>query len=181
MIETRLIGEIGELESLIGEWDRLWRRSPTATPFQSPAWLIAWRRLFAPGELRCAAAFAGGELVGLAPFYLERGQHGTRLTPLGVSLSDYLDVLVDPRAPEAAAALASQLARTEWEECRFEALAPEAVALRLPTPPGVKDAEDAQESCPVVPMAGAAASNAAPRARRRRTARTRHRRLTRFG
>ena len=50
--------------------------SPTATPFQSPAWLIPWQRVFAPGELRCAVAFVHGRLVALVPFYLERGRLG---------------------------------------------------------------------------------------------------------
>ena len=39
------------------------RRSPTATPFQTPAWLVSWWRAFAPGRLHAVAAWEGGSLV----------------------------------------------------------------------------------------------------------------------
>jgi hypothetical protein len=30
------------LERLRWEWSELWTRSPAATPFQSPEWLLPW-------------------------------------------------------------------------------------------------------------------------------------------
>ena len=41
-----LISTPEELERLREEWLALWRRSPSATPFQSPMWLLPWWRAF---------------------------------------------------------------------------------------------------------------------------------------
>src|SRR5436309_2472916 len=158
MIEARLIDDIEQLEALAGSWEDLWRRSPAATPFQLPAWLIAWQRVFAAGELRCAAAFVRGRLAALLPFYLERGRLGRRLMPIGVSISDYLDILVDPQYPEAASAAVAVLWETEWEEWRFEELATGAEALRLELPAGARQAYLEQEVCPVIALHAAALS-----------------------
>jgi hypothetical protein len=76
-------------------WE-LWRSALGATPFQSPAWLLAWYACFRLGPLRCVAVRDKGRLVALAPFYVEGAGHGCRLLPLGISVSDYLDVLVKP-------------------------------------------------------------------------------------
>src|SRR2546423_3268063 len=55
------------LESLQPEWDRLWSRSPRATPFQSPAWLLPWWRHVGCGQLMALAVHSceSPELVGL--------------------------------------------------------------------------------------------------------------------
>jgi CelD/BcsL family acetyltransferase involved in cellulose biosynthesis len=80
------------LDRLHTRWRALWRRAAAATVFQSPDWLIPWWRHFAPGPLACIALWRGEDLVGLAPLYREEGSR--RVMPLGISLSDYLDVLV---------------------------------------------------------------------------------------
>ncbi|HEX2492300.1 MAG TPA: hypothetical protein VHK24_00900, partial [Steroidobacter sp.] len=81
-----------QLEALAPQWTALYERCPATTPFQAPAWLLGWWRAFAPGELRVFAAYERRRLVALAPFYLD----ARRLLPLGVGLSDFIDVLVDP-------------------------------------------------------------------------------------
>lgn len=83
------------------EWSDLWRRVPAATPFVSPAWLIAWYDAFAPGPLCCVALRSGPRLVGFAPFYFENSGRRRRFLPLGISISDYFDVLVDPAYEDA--------------------------------------------------------------------------------
>src|SRR5690606_6903365 len=60
----------GTLSQLAPEWWELWRRAPTATPFQSPAWLLAWWQAFAPGQLFTIAVRNSRGLAALAPFYL---------------------------------------------------------------------------------------------------------------
>src|SRR3954449_11722497 len=101
---TGVVREIAALEQLAPEWEALWRRTPSATPFQSPAWLIPWWHAFAPGALFVITVRQAGRLIGLAPFYIEHGDLGRRVLPIGISISDYLDVLLDPEcAPEAAA------------------------------------------------------------------------------
>jgi CelD/BcsL family acetyltransferase involved in cellulose biosynthesis len=86
------IATLEDLDRMRADWHALWRRSPGATVFQSPDWLIPWWRHFAPGELISIALWDGEDLVGLLPLYREEG--GRRVLPLGISLSDRLDVLV---------------------------------------------------------------------------------------
>ena len=106
-----IIRTAAALEAIEPAWWELWRRARTATPFQSPAWLIPWWRHFAPGELTTAAAWRDSRLIGLAPFYREDGALGRRLLPLGISVSDYPDVLLDDGEAEAAGALVAALDR----------------------------------------------------------------------
>src|SRR5918997_6592847 len=123
--ETDCLNDAGAFASLEPEWWDLWRRAPSATPFQSPAWLIPWWRHFHPGELRTVAARRDGRLVGLAPFYLEDGPYGRRLLPVGISLSDYHDVLLDPAcAHEAGAALVGAMTEESWDAWEWEDLPP---------------------------------------------------------
>ncbi len=173
MFDCRIVEDVDGLQALAPAWDALWRRAPEATPFQSPAWLIPWMRAFAPGQLCTAAVFSGSELVALFPFYLERGPLGGRLLPLGISLSDYLDVLVDPRAHEAAAVAVARLLETEWDEWRFEALAPDAAALRLAVPEGVEQQDVMQDACPVLALRGPDLATSTPSRQRRKLRRAR--------
>jgi CelD/BcsL family acetyltransferase involved in cellulose biosynthesis len=145
MVRCSNISEAEELFALAPAWWNLWQRSPTATPFQTPAWLMSWWRAFAPGRLNVVAAWEGEALVGLAPLYLD----GTRLLPLGISVSDYLDVLIDPeRAETAGHAIVDYLARSDawrtWELCD---LPPHACALRLCPPGDCEDGCDRQSIC----------------------------------
>lgn len=163
-----IVTDEAALRALAPDWWALWRRCPAATPFASPAWLLPWWRCFAPGALRVATVRAGGVLVGLAPLYREEGPHGCRLLPLGISLSDYLDCLLDPaHAAGAAAALADLLA---GERVHWEALAPDACALTLPRRPGTRDGVERQDSCPVLDL-----SRPLPSGKRRKLAMARHR------
>ena len=150
-VRAEMIREAAVLAALEPAWSALWRRTGT-TPFQGPAWLIPWWRHFGPGELMTAAAWQGERLVGLAPFYLEDGALGRRLLPVGISLSDYIDVLVDPEAAEAAgAALVVAMAREPgWEVWELEEAPPGAAALRLPLPEGCEEAVVDQSACPLL-------------------------------
>src|SRR3712207_9332638 len=44
------IADAEAFAALAPEWWDLWRRTPSATPFLSPAWLIRWWRHFHPGR-----------------------------------------------------------------------------------------------------------------------------------
>ncbi|HEX2255503.1 MAG TPA: GNAT family N-acetyltransferase [Afifellaceae bacterium] len=152
---TRELREDAELDVLTPEWWALWRRLPQTTPFQSPAWLIPWWRSFRPGELRTIAVEADGRLVGLAPLYLESGPLGRRLLPLGVSLSDYLDLLLDPDHAEAAgAAIMAHLVEAEWDwdVLELQELPPGAAALSLVAPPGMEESAGEHSACPVLAL-----------------------------
>ncbi len=155
-LSTEILRDADALAALAPAWWDLWRRAPAATPFQSPAWLIPWWRRFGPGELFTVAAYRGGWLVGLAPFYIEDGTYGRRILPVGISLSDYLDVLLDPDVPEAGEALVEAVLRAgaSWNAWCLEELRPEATALRLPVPAGCDEALVEQSACPVLTLEG---------------------------
>jgi CelD/BcsL family acetyltransferase involved in cellulose biosynthesis len=149
-----IIRDAPGLSEIAPAWNALWNRAAGATPFQSPLWLIPWWRAFEPGELFTIAVWRQSRsLVGLAPLYLETGPLGRRLLPLGISLSDYLDVLIDPEWFEPAArALGSQLTAADapWDSCELGELAPEANALRLPCPADWRNSTDPSQTCPVL-------------------------------
>lgn len=151
-VETAILRDARSLAAIEADWWRLWHVAPGATPFQSPAWLMPWWDSFAPGDLCAVTVRREGRLVALAPVYLEDGAHGRRLLPLGISLSDYLDVLVDP-AEEAWAGAAlgdAALGCGPWETWSLEHLEPEAAALRLVPPAGCGARERRQDTCPVL-------------------------------
>ncbi|WP_030207088.1 GNAT family N-acetyltransferase [Streptomyces sp. NRRL S-87] len=90
------------------QWNRLLRACPTATPFQSHAWLHSWWLSYGKeGRLRILLVRRGGELVGAAPLMLVH-RPLPLLVPLGGEITDYCDVLV---AAEHADAVVPALAR----------------------------------------------------------------------
>lgn len=144
-----------QLVALADDWFSLWRGSPTASPFQSPAWLIPWWRRFHPGELASIAVRSDERLVGLAAFYLEDGACSRRLLPLGISVSDYLDLLIAPdfaeAAGEAIVAAALRMA-APWQKWELEELPPQAVARNIACPAGCVERRTDQSICPVLPL-----------------------------
>lgn len=170
----------GRLSQLAPEWWELWRRAPTATPFQSPAWLLAWWEAFAPGQLLTIAVRDSRGLAALAPLYLETGSFGRRLLPVGVSLSDYVDILVRPDATEAVDGITDRLARCRsWESLEMGGLLPDAAALTLSCPAGGSDDTEDDEVCPVLELfpgpADAGSHPAIPALQRRKLRMARHR------
>ena len=147
--------------ALAPEWWDLWRRAPSATPFLSPAWLIPWWRHFHPGELFVVTIRHGQRLVGLAPFYIENGSLGRRILPVGISLSDYLDVLLEPAFAERAGQVLVDYVDSErgrWDGWDLEELPPGAAALSLPLPPECEESVATQSTCPVLEFQAGARS-----------------------
>ena len=126
------------IDALAPEWADLWRRVPDATPFQAPAWLLAWWRNFGNGELRFLAARAGGRLAAVLPLYVLSQPHCRKLLPIGIGLSDYLDVLAEPGRPEAAGTLFGVIREIAGsDECHLPDLPPGAVLRAATAPPGL--------------------------------------------
>ncbi len=121
-LRVELITTQAELESLSSVWEELWRNSASSTPFQSPAWLIPWARLFAKQKLFTLCLYSpSGTIVGLLPLYRYEGNdggadHGPRLMPLGISSSDYLDGVFAAGYEWACATAALEFLaeRTDW-------------------------------------------------------------------
>ncbi|WP_181703850.1 GNAT family N-acetyltransferase [Chthonobacter albigriseus] len=170
-LSARVVETTAGLHALEPAWWDLFARSPAATPFQSPAWLIPWWDAFAPGRLTTVAVEAGGRLVALAPLWFEDGPHGRRLLPVGIGITDYADVLLDPAFPAVADALMQALGSIpDWEILSLEDLHPAAVARRLPVPPGWSADISDQSVCPVLDLANGTTSVPADRRRKIRRA-----------
>jgi len=110
------------LMALRAEWNDLFLRCATATPFQSHAWLAAWWRNYGvPGQLRVVLVRRDGLLVGAAALMRERRPSCTVLTPVGGALSDFSDVLLDDTVagPAAREMVAALLRRRDWQLLDF--------------------------------------------------------------
>jgi CelD/BcsL family acetyltransferase involved in cellulose biosynthesis len=155
-VTAEIVRAAAAFEALEPAWWDLWRRARGATPFGSPAWLIPWWRAFHPGKLTTVVAWADGRLVGLAPFYREDGALGHRLLPVGISVTDYHDVLLDEaHAEEAGAALVAAFEGDgSWDAFELEELPPDAAALVLPAPPDCIETTSVQSACPVLALPG---------------------------
>lgn len=148
-----VVTDAAKFAALEPDWWDLWRRCPAASPFASPAWCLPWWGTFAPGRLCCVAVRREGRLVGLAPLWLEEGALGRRLLPVGIGLTDYLDVLIEP-GQEIADALVSAVAELlpEWQSWEQEELAPDAASWMLPVPAGSQEIVADQGACPVLSL-----------------------------
>ncbi|HLV65289.1 MAG TPA: GNAT family N-acetyltransferase [Polyangiaceae bacterium] len=145
MTDTRLEAEIvtnaPELARREPELWELFERDPSATPFQSPAWLLPWVSCFAPSqELRVLFLWCRARLVFVLPLYLESGAEETVARLVGAAISDYLGALSDPahhtaavpRAKEFLAALLDEADRIELTDLKRGAVL-EAVVRQMPT------------------------------------------------
>lgn len=158
MIEIAAITDT-DVARLRPEWEALWRRDPAATPFQSPAWLLPWLRFFAsdkPVMLTARARCDGGcrrPLVGLLPLYLLAEADRCKLLPIGIGVSDYIDALVDPAAPEAVDRLLAAIAEIPgWDECWLPDLPRDGSLARAHPPDGLLDRSVAALPCPVLAL-----------------------------
>jgi CelD/BcsL family acetyltransferase involved in cellulose biosynthesis len=143
----------GDIPALLPDWSSLWQRLATATPFQSPAWLLAWWRQFGTGAPRILVAHSGGTLVGVLPLY-ELVEPGCRkLLPIGIGLSDYIDALVDPAAPEATDRLfAAIFDLADWDECHLPDLPPGSALAAAPCPAAYDETVGDTVPCPTLTL-----------------------------
>jgi CelD/BcsL family acetyltransferase involved in cellulose biosynthesis/SAM-dependent methyltransferase len=151
---TAIVSDIAGLAALEAPWWDLFEACPEATPFQSPAWLLAWWRAFHPGDLRVVAVTDGERLVGLGPFYIERSIAGGRLLPMGIGTSDYLDVLVaaDRRGPVETTIAAEIEQLAGWQEWELTDLASFAAGRWLPELSSCNAEDEAAAPCHVLPL-----------------------------
>ncbi|HTR89535.1 MAG TPA: GNAT family N-acetyltransferase [Solirubrobacteraceae bacterium] len=140
MSGAETIDELGALEELAPAWDAL--AVVRAQPMSGPAWMLAWWRHLAPADaaLRAIAVREGGELIGIAPFYRERGRRRgatVRYRLLADELSTSAVPLAAPgREWEVARALARALAA---ERPRPDIVALEPAPLASPWPLAVRE------------------------------------------
>lgn len=101
-LTVTLCRDLADFADLAAEWDALHRRCPTATPFQSHAWLHSWWLSYGvSGRLRVLLARRDGRLIGAAPLMLAH-RPMPLLVPMGGAISDFFDILVDGEDTDAA-------------------------------------------------------------------------------
>ncbi len=163
--------------AIIAEWHDLWRRTPDATPFQSPAWQLAWWSQFGTQRPVLASLRANGRLVGLLPCYV-LPENGGKLLPVGAGISDTLDVLLAPDAPpDAAERLLAEALHTAGPIMRADLIdLPPASHLRTaPAPAGWRGTLGQGEPCPVLALTGARLREIIPPAAHRKLRMNRNR------
>jgi CelD/BcsL family acetyltransferase involved in cellulose biosynthesis len=119
----------------------------------------------------------GASLVGLAPLYLESGPLGLRLLPLGIGISDYCDVLIDPNEAGVAEALMLAIMQVApWEIFELPDLPSDAAAISLPATASLMATISDGNPAPVLPLPEAIEnlSKTVPRLRLRQLRRARN-------
>jgi CelD/BcsL family acetyltransferase involved in cellulose biosynthesis len=145
-MQTKILCDIDKLAEISGEWENLLERSALSAPTLSPAWMLAWWRVFGPHDrrtLRAALFYEGAKLVGLAPlierpFRYPPGIPFRRLELLASGedqadeiCSEYIGVIAERGAEESVAqALAAALAEGDlggWDELSLPAMSGDGV------------------------------------------------------
>ncbi len=103
-MEFTLHRSFNELEPLAGEWNALLNETSTHVPFLRYEYLHSWWETRGGGEwpeshLAVVLAREEGKLIGVAPLFSAKNREGDpALLLLGsIEISDYLDVIVNPR------------------------------------------------------------------------------------
>ncbi|MDP4174985.1 MAG: GNAT family N-acetyltransferase [Bacteroidota bacterium] len=128
LFDVEEISDISALENLYNEWNSLFMQDTSATPFQSPDWIIPWWKCFGTGYLYVLCMRnEEKKLVGLAPLYIYylKDSHLKQLTLIGTGNSDYLDIIADETCKESTAySLFSYLKENsfKWDICYFQGL-----------------------------------------------------------
>lgn len=146
-MQAEVINDIANLEALAPQWLELWRRSPNATPFQSPMWLLPWWRHFGSHELHAVAFRDAGKLAALAPLYIIREDSESLGIFLGTGISDYLDTIGD-------APFLDHMARADCQIWDLQQLREASPLLHAPLPDGWSENVEDQDPCLVLPLAG---------------------------
>lgn len=108
--------DVSGFKELAGEWNALLHRSAADTVFLTLEFQRVWWRYLGEGDLRIVVFRDGGELIGIAPLFLNVNADGRRVlaTVGGVEVADYLDLIVaQGREDEVYAALLDHLT---WPE-----------------------------------------------------------------
>ncbi|GAA2519094.1 GNAT family N-acetyltransferase [Winogradskya humida] len=122
-----------EFEKLGPQWETLYAKSASATPFLAHGWLSAYWRAFNPADVRIVCVHDGaGRLVAAAALRVQRRRGVRTLIPLAAELTDFSDVLLDDDVPDAGEELAaSLLALPGWDVIELPEAPPGAQVWRL--------------------------------------------------
>jgi CelD/BcsL family acetyltransferase involved in cellulose biosynthesis len=153
MVRVECLTTAAAIASLVPEWKTLWERIPDTTPFQSPEWLLAWWDHFGNSAPLVLTARDGAKLVGVLALYRLDEVGGCKLLPIGISVSDYVDALIDPGYPGLAQSLLSVIANLQgWDECYIPDLRPSAALLSDALPDSLQIDRTCGQTCPVLTL-----------------------------
>ena len=149
--EIGIVNDEAALSALEPEWRELWERDPAATPFQSPAWLVPWVRIFAGSDWLVATMRRRGRLMAVLPMFLVEDDYGRRLMSMGAGITDYGDGVFDPGVgcPEASLLIA---ALKDWRAMELLQVPCGSPLLAAPAPDGWSDYLCPANPCPVIPL-----------------------------
>jgi CelD/BcsL family acetyltransferase involved in cellulose biosynthesis len=154
------LSTLRDLEAVRGAWCDLYERASCASPFQHPDWILPWCRSAMEPQIWALAVRSSEKLVGLAPWLVFEKDGRRTAGFLAGGVSDYHDVLVDPRwREEVSAALFGHLLRRRdaWQECHFDQLSARANLLLATAPAELVDHVSDGEPCPALAFAGSRA------------------------
>jgi CelD/BcsL family acetyltransferase involved in cellulose biosynthesis len=131
---VRVVADETGLAALWPDWDALWQRATTRSPFTAAAWLRPWWRVFGTGAPMVGVLDGPCGPCGLLPLY----RRADKLLPIGVGISDAFDILLAPEAPQGATdrLLAGVLGAATTARCDLPELPPEARLRSANPPPG---------------------------------------------
>ncbi len=147
------------LEALRPEWSRLFAQCPDATPFQSPEWLLPWWRHLGGGELFVLALRDKAHLVGVAPLFFHEWQGRRQVSPIGVSQSDYFDLLLLPEYVSEGVQIvfdALVQAQSRWDICILPEVREGSPLLNASTTGHWSLTIEPTETCPVLNLPSSA-------------------------
>ena len=145
---------VEQLQAMETPWRELWRRDPSATPFQSPDWVLPWQRHFGSGDVFAVISRDGERLTGLMPTLILRDDDDPSESLgmlLGSGNTDYLDALLD------GADASEMLARLTTTDCAMWDLQQlrESSPLLEATVGGCDDVVEPQDACLVMSIENA--------------------------
>ena len=147
---------IEQLQSIEKLWIDLWQRDVSATPFQSPHWVLPWFRHFGSGEVLALAARENERLDALAPMIILRDEDDPSESLgmlIGTGNTDYLDVLATPGA--AVDQIVEQLGSADCAMWDLQQLRASSPLLAAPPPPNCDDEIEDHDACLILSIDGA--------------------------
>lgn len=138
---VKVISSFSQLQNISEAWDSLLIHAESNSVFLTWEWLYAWSECFlnSERELFILCVYHSGELVGIAPYYIQKLRHKF-LTLRVINFlgspetgSDYLDVIIrkgqEKTVAEAIYAFLFGEAREDWDELRLTNLLAESLFL----------------------------------------------------
>jgi CelD/BcsL family acetyltransferase involved in cellulose biosynthesis len=155
LVDINVVYDPEGLAAMIPAWDALCDAAPRMTPFQRPAWAIAWVRHLGACRPRALALRSGRDLVGLVATYVREVGPRRTVSLVGAGISDHLDAIAAPGFEQVVLdATTEWLERTrgEWDECAFDEVGPRALLRGLEPPRGTRATLHPQSVCPVLTL-----------------------------